>query len=526
MRAPSAGQVLGGKYRLVRPLGKGGLASVWRAEHLTLHSPVALKIIDPINGEDEDALSRFMREARAAAALRSPHVVQILDYGVDSDVPFIVMELLEGESLERRLLSRERLSAAEVSRIVKHIARAIARAHDAGVVHRDLKPANIFIVPNDDEEIVKVLDFGVAKATTIALGASVRVGPTPAGALLGTPHYMSPEQAQGIRSLDHRTDLWSIGVIAYECLLGTVPFTGHSLGSVLTAICAKPPPVPSSVGSVPAGFDAWFARACARDPADRFGAAKPMADELARLCEGIPTPRPRSAGNRSPELRVASVQLYAEQRALPGRPLVSSIKPLIDDDAGSGLLAHLVRYKVQLLVAAVVAFAVAATLIENQKRRQRDAHPALATATSTTSAASTSPAAAEITTPPEPFSGLGRRVGPVPESAKVVLAAPVPAVPSPEVPPAAVSLPLMPRPAAPPRPALISEDEIPVAVPASTKTATTANASASAEVRGPPARPAALETTPEGARAGEDPSCDPPYFVDAAGIRRVKARCL
>jgi serine/threonine protein kinase len=512
MRAPSAGQVLGGKYRLVRPLGKGGLASVWHAEHLTLHSPVALKVIDPISGEDDDALSRFMREARAAAALRSPHVVQILDYGVDSDLPFIVMELLEGESLERRLLSCERLPAAEVARIVRHIARAIGRAHDAGVVHRDLKPANIFIVPNDDEEIVKVLDFGVAKATTIALGTSVQVGPTPVGALLGTPHYMSPEQAQGVRTLDHRTDLWSMGVVAYECLLGTVPFTGHSLGNVLTAICAGPPPVPSSIGPVPPGFDAWFARACAREPADRFSSAKHMADELARLCEGAPPLRKRPHGRRS-ELGIASVQLPGPQRAVSERLLVP-IEPLVDDDASSSLLASLVRYKVQLLVAAVVTFAVTASLIENQKRRQRPALPALATATR---AASPSPPAAESTTLPEPFSGLGRRVGPVPESAKVVLSAPP--VPAP--------LPPVRAPVAPPQRAAFTDHERAAATPASTTTATTANASAPAGVREPPARPAAIETAPERAPSGEeDASCDPPYVVDAAGIRRVKARCL
>jgi eukaryotic-like serine/threonine-protein kinase len=522
MRAPSAGQILGGKYRLERPLGKGGLAAVWRAEHLTLHSPIAIKIIDPISGEDEDALSRFMREARAAAALRSPHVVQILDYGVDGGMPFIVMELLEGESLERRLLSRERLPAAEVARIVKHIARAIGRAHDAGVVHRDLKPANIFIVPNDDEEIVKVLDFGVAKATTIALGNSVQVGPTPAGALLGTPHYMSPEQAQGVRTLDHRTDLWSMGIVAYECLLGTVPFTGHSLGSVLTAICGKPPPVPSSAGPVPAGFDAWFAHACAREPADRFSSAKQMADELARVCEGPSVRRAESLPSKRSTLGVARVQLPAPPRAVVARPLARR-EPLVDDDASGGLLRSLVRYKVQLLVAAVVAFAAAAALIESQKRRQRPALPAVATATG---AARPSPAAPESTALPEPFSGLGRRVGLVPDSAKVVLSAPPsPAPPSP-APPSPAPAPVVPPTAPPQLAASVDDATAAAAVPASTKTATTANASASAAVRGPPARPAAIEITPERAPSGEDTSCDPPYLVDAAGIRRVKARCL
>jgi hypothetical protein len=199
------------------------------------------------------------------------------------------------------------------------------------------------------------------------------------------------------------------------------------------------------------------------------------------------------------------------------RPLVP-IKPLVDDDTSTGLLASLLRYKVQLMVAAVVAFAGAATLIENEKRRQRPALPALATATR---AASPGPAAAESTTLPEPFSGLGRRVGPVPESAKVVLSAPPPQAPPPQAPP-----PLVPAPVAPPQPAAFTDHEVAAAIPARTMRATTANASATAAVREPRARPAAIETAPELAPSGEDTSCDPPYLVDAAGIRRVKARCL
>src|SRR5262249_22596563 len=157
--------ILAGKYRLIRELGKGGMGSVWMAEHLTLKSPVAVKLIDPEIATNPDAVARFLREARAAAALRSPHVVQILDYGADGAAPYIAMELLEGESLGQRLLRLGRLSPAETSRIMTHVARAIGRAHDAGIVHRDLKPENVFVVKNDEEEIAKVLDFGIAKST-------------------------------------------------------------------------------------------------------------------------------------------------------------------------------------------------------------------------------------------------------------------------------------------------------------------------------------------------------------------------
>src|SRR4051794_4658600 len=158
------GAVLAGKYTLERKLGQGGMGAVWRAEHVHLRSPVAIKLIDAQIAQHPEALARFMREAQAAAALRSPHVVQILDYGADRGVPYIAMELLEGESLADRLSRVERLPPAEVARIITEVARAIGRAHELSIVHRDLKPDNIFLVRNDDVEVTKVLDFGIAKA--------------------------------------------------------------------------------------------------------------------------------------------------------------------------------------------------------------------------------------------------------------------------------------------------------------------------------------------------------------------------
>jgi eukaryotic-like serine/threonine-protein kinase len=280
---PAPDHVLAGKYRLVRQLGQGGMGSVWLAEHLTLRSPVALKLIDPGIAANPEALARFLREAQAAASLRSPHVVQILDYGVDTGVPFIVMEVLEGESLAGRLARLGRLSPAETAKLMSHVARAMTRAHEAGVVHRDLKPDNIYIVHNDDDELAKVLDFGVAKSSLHGLGAAASSG-TRTGAVLGTPYYMSPEQAEGTKAVDHRTDIWAMGVIAWECLLGTRPFEAETLGGLLLAICAREMPVPSRAGPAPPGFDAWFARACARDPTQRFATAKEAAGELRRVC--------------------------------------------------------------------------------------------------------------------------------------------------------------------------------------------------------------------------------------------------
>src|SRR3954471_14894368 len=192
------GRVIAGRYRLVSQLGQGGMGSVWRADHITLSSPVAIKLIDPEIARRPEMLERFQREAQSSAALRSPHVVQILDYGVDDGVPYIAMELLEGESLASRLTRLGRLPYAETARFVSHIGRALAKAHEAGVIHRDLKPDNVFLVQNDDREIAKVLDFGIAKITGLGPGTGQALT-TRTGAILGTPSYMSPEQAQGTK---------------------------------------------------------------------------------------------------------------------------------------------------------------------------------------------------------------------------------------------------------------------------------------------------------------------------------------
>jgi serine/threonine-protein kinase len=274
------GAVLAGKYTLERKLGQGGMGAVWRAEHVHLRSPVAIKLIDEQIARHPEALARFMREAQAAAALRSPHVVQILDYGADRGVPYIAMELLEGESLAERLARVGRPPRAAVAQIITEVARAIGKAHELSIVHRDLKPDNIFLVQNDEVEVTKVLDFGIAKSTPATGAVS---GETRTGAVLGTPHYMSPEQAEGTKLVDHRTDLWALGVIAFECLVGRRPFEGDALGSLLLAICTRPLPVPSAKGLDLPGFDAWFKKACARELGERFQSARELASELRRV---------------------------------------------------------------------------------------------------------------------------------------------------------------------------------------------------------------------------------------------------
>jgi serine/threonine-protein kinase len=280
------------------------MGTVWLAEHITLQSLVAVKCLSDEVANDPQSLERFMREAQAAAALRSPHVVQILDYGVDENTPFIAMELLEGEPLVSVMEREGKLSPTNTAILMTQVARAIGRAHEAGIVHRDIKPDNIYLVQNDDEVIAKVLDFGVAKSTQDF--GRVKGTLTQTGAMLGTPFYMSPEQAEA-REVDHRSDLWSFAVIAYECLLGKRPFNGDSVGSLVLSICSRPLPVPSQDGEVPEGFDAWFAKGCARDPADRFQSAREAAAALKVVC-GLHT---RSHALGSELVAIASADIQA-----------------------------------------------------------------------------------------------------------------------------------------------------------------------------------------------------------------------
>ncbi len=282
----STGALLAGKYRLESLIGSGGMGSVWRAEHLGLDAPVAVKLLDLVDfTRSADALNRFHREAKAAAAIRSPHVVQIFDHGFDESIgaPFIVMELMDGESLAQRLTRCGRISPDEAARIFTHVARALSRAHEAGIVHRDLKPDNVFLVRNEDEEVAKVLDFGIAKTQNNELGTN---SATRTGTVMGTAYYMSPEQISGAKDVDFRSDLWAFGVMAYECLTGARPFEADTIGGLTLRICIGPIPAPSSFAPVPTGFDDWFARIVNRDPAKRFGSARDAADGLRQLCTG------------------------------------------------------------------------------------------------------------------------------------------------------------------------------------------------------------------------------------------------
>ncbi|MEZ4441954.1 MAG: serine/threonine-protein kinase [Polyangiaceae bacterium] len=283
MLVPEAGTVIAGRYRLERQLGEGGMGSVWAATDDKLRREVAIKLVTERIADSERALARFEREAMSVARLRSPYIAQVYDYGVEDGSPYIIMELLHGEDLKATLARSGRMSLPETARVVVQIAKALHAAHASGTIHRDLKPANVFVTQEHGEEVCKVFDFGVAKA----LNDLADDGETTAeGVLLGTPRYMSPEQAHGAKQVDHRSDLWALGVIAYVCLTGRLPFVAAGTGHVLVKICTEDPPPPSSlVEGYGAEVDAFFQKALAKDPAARFQSAKELGTAFAELAE-------------------------------------------------------------------------------------------------------------------------------------------------------------------------------------------------------------------------------------------------
>ena len=300
---PAPNVVVAERFRLNRLIGRGGMGSVWHATHLGLDVPCALKFIEGEGAQVPEMQARFEREAKAAAQLRSPHVVQILDHGVCQGTPYIAMELLDGEDLAKRLVRVGRLPPHELLRVVVQVCRALTKAHAVGIVHRDLKPDNIFLVQDDDREIAKVLDFGIAKSTGPAgVGSGTRTG-----AMLGTPYYMSPEQAQGIKAVDSRSDLWSLAVIVFEAITGRRPFESEALGDLLMKIIVAKIPIPSEMAAdLPPGFDAWWEKAAHRDPNQRFQTSKEFCDSLTVVFGrssrevGETTPPPAGAPMRMP----------------------------------------------------------------------------------------------------------------------------------------------------------------------------------------------------------------------------------
>ncbi|MBN1608740.1 MAG: protein kinase, partial [Polyangiaceae bacterium] len=295
-----------GSYRLVRFIGAGGMGEVYEAHHTTLGTRQAIKFLRGDMVRRVDLVARFEQEARIADTLHSRHIIKVRELGrLQDGTPYMVMDLAEGRSLAKILAEQGRFEVARAVDLVQQACVGLRVAHDAKIIHRDLKPENLYVCSEDDStETLKILDFGIAKH----LGAGDQGPTTETGSNLGTAHYMSPEQAQGAkRAIDHRTDIYSLGVILYEMLSGTKPHDGESYNEILIRIVTQSPvPLDALCPDLPAGLIAVVRRAMAREPAQRYQSAFEFANALATLgachieCTDLgpalrPAARPRSS---------------------------------------------------------------------------------------------------------------------------------------------------------------------------------------------------------------------------------------
>ncbi|MBI5514376.1 MAG: serine/threonine protein kinase [Deltaproteobacteria bacterium] len=281
--APDAlvGRILAGRYQLERVLGRGGMGIVYEARHLTVGRSVAVKVLRPELCKNAEATARFHREAQAAAAIGNEHIVEVFDFGYTAEGDtYLAMEKLDGQDLGRLLREGGALPEGRAVGIARQIASALAAAHAKGIVHRDLKSENVCILSREGRDFVKVLDFGISKVCE-AEGSGADGPITHQGAVLGTPHYMAPEQGQGAADADHRVDLYALGCILYEMLTGRLPYTGRSVLEVLYRHARDPIPLPSATRpEVAATLDQVVKRCMAKDRAHRFASADELLDAL------------------------------------------------------------------------------------------------------------------------------------------------------------------------------------------------------------------------------------------------------
>lgn len=337
---PLIGHTLDEKYRIEKRLGVGGMGTVYRARHLLIDRPVAIKVLNPRFVEDEAAQVRFRREARAAGRLQHTNAVGVTDFGSTSGYVYIVMELLEGRTLREVLAKEAPLDTARAVALMLQTAAAVAAAHEAGIIHRDLKPANIFIVQNSEvPAVVKVLDFGIAKLAAESFDDDDPKSLTLVGVMIGTPRYMSPEQCDGAE-LTPAADVYSLGVILYEMLSGVVPFSGSTPLAIAIKHSSEEPRRPSEyVASIPPALEKVVLHALEKRPQDRPANAAEFRLELLATAERLglehsaATSAPdiqalRNVGTESPSGRlVIDIARLRENRAATSSGETTIISP-------------------------------------------------------------------------------------------------------------------------------------------------------------------------------------------------------
>ncbi len=413
------------KYTLMRVLGRGGMGAVYEARHATLSRRFAIKFLLPQLATNREILRRFENEAKAAGGLEHPNLAAVTDFGrADDGAPYIVMEFLEGEDCAKLLRRQERIAVGRAANIIAQACRGLAIAHRASIVHRDLKPENLFVTDaGDGSDLVKVLDFGIAKLRIA--DASVITG---TGATFGTAYYMSPEQARGAGDVDPRTDVWSLGVVLYELLAGRKPFVGEQFLEVIHQILSfEPPPLATLRPDLPPKLVAVIEHAMRKDAAERLPSVTALGEALAPFVSSRPAVEPpRQAQALGPTLATPATR--SGKLSLGERPKIVNSRatevPLAP--GGSGF-----SRKVILLTAIVVVAAVALLVARRRppeplaRAKPAGAGP-LSSSPVTSTSTSTSAGPPHLPSVPPPAA-----IVPLPSSpAASPLAGPPPAAPS------------------------------------------------------------------------------------------------
>jgi serine/threonine protein kinase len=327
-----AGDVIGGKYRLIHPLGIGGMGAVWRAEHTALMQQVAVKLLDARGPAAERAVKRFQREAQIAAGIRHRNIVYISDFGTDGGAPYLVMELLNGVPLSERIVVGEPLGVRTFLELVCETLDGLAAVHAAGVVHRDMKPENIFLVRDGNVVFPKLLDFGVSRSTDRTAGHTI----TREGIVMGTPEYVSPEQARG-RMADIRSDIYSLGVVIYEALAGRLPFQADNAADLIVAVLnADAIPLNKLRPELSDELSALVGRCMARSPDNRFQSTAEMYDAIVACLAAHPELGELSLPRRYSPQRSPTTPMPSSEAILPA---ASELRPTRPQWSSSGSLA-------------------------------------------------------------------------------------------------------------------------------------------------------------------------------------------
>lgn len=445
MAGLDVGRKIAGKYQLVRLIGRGAMGEVWLATHDTLEGEFAIKVATP----DEDtevleAIARFQLEAQISAKLsrKTRHIVSVTDHGEEKGIAYLVMELLEGESLETMLDREGPLELSETINVVSQVARALTQAHAETILHRDLKPGNLFLTKDEDGRLlVKLFDFGIARAkkpfgkrSPYATGKDL---------VLGTPSYMSPEQARGLDSLDHRCDVWALGVVAYEMLTRALPWEGESVEDIFISICIhRVVPIRKWRPELPVVVEQFFERAFAPNIEDRFATASDLAKAFGNLLafDAVTAPTPFQKST------VKLPSLPPPPPVPPPAPPTPSMEDPLAVSLGEEALPKRRRGTWLLPLVAVTMFAVLALVVIKFRSQ---------TTTVTTAPPEPPPPATTLVSPPPPppvtAPATALAVAPTPEPPRTRGTLPrAPVATTPRAPSAAPS---PPAPAPPPPPA-------------------------------------------------------------------------